>query len=332
MFTPLSYNKPHIEKIDRFDNSGIADSPTTTKRGGYGVPPTNTFSETDVDATIFIQAWPNSDDVRCTGRGGGEKWYLWCAEPSIATSAWWQLCIPTANNQQVGGGSDYDLLDNTTGVLKGQIMVPFRIRPSGGANEDGLILIDSGSIYDWTDPQPISIALAVQHGPTAVPLKASINGVTKPVRFEGRGTQTPNSASAWTDVQLTGTAIQLTWGYDARAFDEALMSGSYYHMSYWSSSLSQEELNYLTAQPIGTPLAGIPNKQPQMSFTPREEQKETVVRTGLTGQLSGPFAFPNLGNTTAAAVSQLVTVNQQAGQITSGSVYDIQTDNYRGRI
>lgn len=332
--TPLAFNKPHIEEIDRQDNTGVADSTSTTKRGGYAMPGQNIFSVIDEDGTIVVQAWPNSDDVRCTGRGGGEKWYLWCAEPTTYTVSWFHFCIPTADNQQVGGGGDYDLL-GSNGVLKGQICVPFRIRPTG-PNQDGLILIDSGSVYDWNDPQPISIALASVKSPTSPDqgYKASINGETKECRFEGRGSANPPSGSFWTDITPSGQDVTCTWGYNPRAFDESLMSGSYYEVAYYNTSLTQDEMNVLTAQPVGTPLRGIlPNKEPVWNVRFREDEKETkTAPPAFVNDQISTAAFPNLGTETSVNVSQAVSVAQQAGIMTSGSVYEQYSKEYRTRL
>ena len=61
-------------------------------------------------------------------------------------------------------------------------MVQIRERSTGGGNNDALLLLDSGSYYDWTDPQPVRIAWSYDRGSDTY--KGSLNGQTMTATFE----------------------------------------------------------------------------------------------------------------------------------------------------
>ena len=341
MFTPLAIHKNRIAELDRFDNTNVVNSTTATKRGGLAIPSQQVTQGDNLDGTIVVQAWPQTDYLACTGRGGGEKWHLWCGE-SDGVQTWWQLCIPTADNQvNVGGGADYgtsygypvDYLSTTNGVLKGQIGISFRVRPNASSNLDGIVLINSGSTYDWTDPQPIRIAYSVDM--TAGVGRCSINGETADVlqlpRKNVGGIPDPLMFTNLTEGTVRNVFI--THGYSPATFDEAIPSGSFSEMSYYTSSLLQDELNLITAQPYGSPSNVLSNKQPQIHYVIREDNKEQTSGNTITGQLNGVFAYPNEGTETSSDLAQLKTVSDYANfVVTSGSVYDGGNNDYRARL
>ena len=342
MFSPLTIKKNRIEELDRFDNTNVVNSTTATKHGGLGIPSQQVTQGDNLDGTIVIQAWPQTDYVACTGRGGGEKWHLWCGE-SDGVSTWFQLCVPTADNQlNVGGGADYgtsygfpvNYLNTSTGVDKGQIGISFRVRPNaGGTAYDGIVLFNSGSTYDWTDPQPIRIAYSVDM--TAGVGKASLNGETVDVlqlnRKNNTGAPNPIMFSNLT-IGVVRNAI-ITYGYSNATFDEAVPSGSFSEISYYTSSLLQDELNLITAQPYGSPSNVLSNKQPQIHYVIREDNKEQTSGNTLSGQLNGVFAYPNEGTEPNTDLAQLKTVSDYANfVVTSGSVYDGGNNEYRERL
>ena len=330
MFTPLTIHKNRIEEVDRFDNSGVT-SGTADKPGGYGVPSQNVTQGNNLDGTIITQVWPNSDDTK-DGGGGNGQFFTFTGEGDTY-STWWSLSIPTADNQMnVGGGSDYPGVDNTLGVLKGQIGVSFRQRPSGGGNEDGIILLNSGSIYDWTDPQPITIAYSVDM--TAGVAKASINGETATVTQINR-TSNPDATDPLMFTNLTTTVsspIFMTMGYGEKVRRASLGSGSYSQLAYYTSSLTQDELNVITGQVYGDTL-NVLDIQPQFYYHLREENKEQTSGNTIPHQLNGVFAFPNEGTLTDSELAQIKTVNGASGLvITSGSVFDGGSQQYQERI
>jgi len=329
MFSPLTIKKNRIEELDRFDNSSVSLS-TSTKYGGLGIPAQSVTQGSDLDGTIVVQAWPNSDYVATTS-GGHQKWHLWNVE-GTAVQTWWALCIPTADNQlNVGGGSDYPGIDNTNGVLKGQIGVSFRQRPNGGANDDGIILLNSGSVYDWTDPQPITIAYTVDM--TAGVAKASINGETATVlQLDRAAVPGATDPLMFSNLSKTASPVAITAGYSFVRFTSAIPSGSFSQFSYYTSSMTQDELNVITGQPYGEPF-NVLDKQPQLYYLIREDEKVQTSGNTITGQLNGVFAYQNKGTETNSDVSQMKTVSNTANFIvTSGSVYDGGIDDYRGRI
>lgn len=310
MFTPLAIHKNRITEIDRLDNTVVGSS-TAAKVGGYKQAD-NTYWMSKSEGTIVVQAWPNSDDLRYNGTGTNRlKWMFWNAESN--GSGWWSLCVATGDNIQIGGGSNYLLLDDTLGWKKGQIGVQCRFRQ--GAVADGLILIDSGSTYDWTDPQPIRIAFQVDA--TAQKYAASINGNTAPVVEEPR-----SGDPDWSGYQflsdLGGSTANVTFGYGNALFDEILMSGSYYEWSFYDEVLTQSEMNTITAQPYGQP-SNVLDTQPAVHFVYTQENK------------SATNSFSNLGND-ATYTDTITSEHQAAGQITSGSVYDTGINDYQTRI
>lgn len=341
MFTPLAIHKNRIDEIDRFDNTNVVNSTTATKAGGLAIPAQNSTQANNVDGTVVVQAWPSTDYLACTGRGGGEKWHLWCAE-NVPFGTWWQLCIPTADNQlNVGGYTDYgtgwgfpENYVGPSGVLKGQIGISFRTEPAAaGTNYDGIVLINSGSIYDWNDPQPIRIAYSVDM--TAGVARASINGETADVLQVNR----KNNVVAANPLMFTNLTnptqedVTCTFGYSVSTYDEAIPSGSFSEISYYTSSLLQDELNVITAQPFGSPSNILSNKQPQIHYVVREENKEQTAGNTITGQLNGVFAYPNEGTEQISDYSQLKTVSSYTDfVVTSGSAYDGGNNQWRERL
>lgn len=311
MFTPLALKRNRIEELDRFDNTPVT-ADTGGKVGGYYQTDSNYWGFHN--GTVIVQAWPNADDLRYTGTSGNRfKWMFFNIENN-SQAAWWSLCVATDDNIQIGAGSDYSLLDNTDGWKKGQFGVQTRFRSSG--NADGLILIDSGSFYDWTDPQPIHIAYV--NDQINSQFRASINGETKAVVAEPRSGREAdwNDYYFWGDLGTTDSN-DLSFGYSPEDFTEILMSGSYYEFQFYTESLSQEEINLITSQPYGTP-GNVLDKQPHVHYRFTEEYK-----TGLE--------FPNIGTDTGFTKT-FETRFETANQITSGSVYDYGIKDYRGRI
>ena len=194
MFTPLAYNKNTQIEIDRFDNSGYSTD-TSVKAMGIGIPDTDFYSiGSGCNAgTIAVQAFPNASDTK-SPYGAESKWLFWSHEAS-SVSAWWQLYIAGADNTQIGGGSNYSMLDNTVGTPKGGFFVSLRERSGGGGNNDGLLWLNSGSdwasgegLYDWDNPEPIRIAITFKKD-TPVnegTFYASLNGQTMTATWENR--------------------------------------------------------------------------------------------------------------------------------------------------
>lgn len=330
MFTPLAIHKNRIQELDRLNNSSVSTG-TAAKRGGYGVPSQDNTQNANLDGTIVVQAWPNSDDVKTT-TAGHQKYHLWTCEGTVL-STWWQLCIPTADNQlNVGAYTDYPGVLGSSGVLKGQIGVSFRQRQGGGINQDGIILFNSGSVYDWTNPQPITIAYSVDM--TAGVGKASIDGQTATVLQADRSAA-PGATDPLMFTNLTTStvsAIAMTHGYSFVRFPQAIASGSVSQVLYYDSALNQDELNLITGQPWGEQL-DILSKQPEFYYLITQEEKVQTSGNTITGQLNGVFAFENKGKSVAAGLSQLKSVSDTTGfTITSGSVFDTSTQDYRGRI
>lgn len=330
MFTPLTIHKNRIEELDRFDNSGVTTS-TSQKYGGLGIPAQANTQGNNLDGTLIVQSWPNSDNVKTTS-SGHQKYQLFCAE-GTTYSTWWQLCIPTADNQlNVGAYTDYPGVLGSSGVLKGQIGVSFRQRQAGGVNDDGIILFNSGSVYDWTNPQPITIGYSVDM--TAGVGKASINGETATVLQADRAAA-PGASNPLMFTNLTTTVagpVVITHGYSYVRFPQAIMSGSVSQIIYYSEALNQDELNTITNQPYGDTL-NVLDKQPAFYYLIREEEKVQTAGASLTGQLNGVFAYPNKGTDTSSGISQLKSISNTAGfTITSGSVLDTGIEDYRQRI
>jgi hypothetical protein len=309
MFTPLAIHKNRITEINRFDNTVVATS-TSQKVGGY-FQNRNAYFAGKNEGTIVVQAWPNSDDLRYNGTGTNRfKWMFWNSDS--ATSGWFSICVATDDNIQIGAGSNYTLLDNTLGWKKGQMGVQCRFRPSYIA--DGLILINSGSTYDWTDPQPIRIAFTCDN--TAQKYSCSLNGETAVVVEEAR-----SGDPDWTGYQFLsdlGGDVDVSLGYSNTTFKEILMSGSYYEWSFYNTPLTQSEMNTITSQPYGQP-SNVLTTQPDVHYVFTEENK------------SATLTYDSFG-TDVSYTDDMSTEFQTAGQITSGSVFDAGTKDYRTRL
>ena len=108
-------------------------------------------------------------------------------------------------------------------------------------------------------------------------------------------------------------------------------SGSMGEWAYYSSSLSQDEMNLITNQPYGQP-TNVLDKQPQFLYRFQEEQKETATGTSMpNNQLNGNTAYPNLGTIVTASLAQAKTVGDSLRDITSGSVLNTQNGEYYAR-
>jgi hypothetical protein len=238
----------------------------------------------------------------------------------------------------IGPGSDYTGIDNTTGVLKGQIGVNIRQRPGGGgANYDGIILFNSGSVYDWNNPTPITIAYSVDMAATSS--LCSINGETATVTQIDRAGQggaptDPMQFTNLTTTNLAGSDVYLAFGYSPQIRQQTSISGSFNEWAYYTSSLNQDELNIITGQRYGDP-TNVLDKQPQLMYRLHEELKKQSSGPTAPYQLNGVFDFPNIGNGFGGAidVSQIHTIKKIPEMvISSGSVYDTEIKEYRARI
>ena len=346
MFTPLTFQKNAAIQIDRFDNANFTDSNSITKKFGYGVPQNNYFrgERFQQDGTIVMQVWPNSDDSRGATGAGEQKWMLWNTDYTGVSSCWWQVYIPTANDTQIGSETNYGtLFDSPEGLLKGQICINSRMRP-GASNRDAMACIAShsadegtGFLYDWTDPQPITLAVGYNH--TTSEFTCAINGVSHSVDWAYRDTQTSQGNDKWlTDMAGASAASNNTCNYgyaEIYAGTRGISSGSYGEVSYYDECLTSDEMKIITNQPYGQP-TNVLDKQPTLLYRFREELKEAQNASSTTGQIGGDTAFPNLGTKgqTTSSLAQAKTVNQQVstlnvGSITSGSVMNTQAYEYQ---
>lgn len=308
MFFPLGNFKNKAAEVDRFDNTVVTTS-TSAKTGGFRVPP-DSFFGSSAQGTIVVSAWPNSNDFRYNG--SGDNRFKWMFANFEGANSWFSLCVAGADNIQIGSYTNYPTLLGTSGWRNGQIGVQTRFYTPSVA--DGLILIDSGSTYNFGVDGPITIAFSVNT--TSQKYYASINGETKAVVQEARSSDPDWSGYDWFN-QLGGSSPQLTFGYSPGDFPEILMSGSYYDFSYYTTPLNQSEMNIVTAQPYGSP-TNVLDTQPEVYYRMVQDNK------------SATREFQNLG--TQAGVNNMTTVFQTAGQITSGSVYDAGSIRYRTRV
>jgi len=337
MFTPLALNKNVSIKVDRF-NSELWPTDTTTKRLGVGIPASTywTPGPGNADGTIVVQAYPNSDYIPAPGGNNEFKWYLWASENGNQ-SAWNQFYIATQDNSQVGSYTNYPTLfgGNSNGLLRGSFSVSIRERSTGGGNNDAIVILNSGSYYDWTggtDLEPVRIAYTYDR--TSDVFRASLNGETMTTHFENRSGYNIGTNKWLTDIAPAGTDQFTTMGYSSRINLRGANSGSFGEFAYYTSSLSQDELNVITNQPYGQP-TNVLDKQPQVLYRVREEQKETEVvgpTTVLTDTLPGNTAYPNLGTVVTASLDQLKTILMYpSGSITSGSILNTQNEEYYPR-
>jgi hypothetical protein len=335
MFTPLTFNKNNTIEIDRFDNSAIT-ADTTDKANGYSTAAQPTTQGNNLDGTFIISAFPNSDYQ--TGTAGGQGQYFLFSAEGNSVSTWFSLSIPTADNQSnVGSYTNYSPYLGTEGVAKGQISINMRQRQGGGGNNDGIILLNSGSVYDWDNPIPVTIAYSVDM--TALTAKCSINGETATVLQIGRddGKTDPTDPLQFTNLTTTNTVssnVYLANGFSPKIRKQSTPSGSFNEFCYYTSSLNQDELNIMTGQRYGDP-TNVLDKQPQLMYRFHEDEKQQSGGPSAPHQLNGNFDFPNIGNgfVGESDVNQAHTIKETAAMvISSGSVYDRETEEYRTRI
>ncbi len=345
MFTPLAYNKNTQIEIDRFDNSGYSTD-TSVKAMGIGIPDTDFYSiGSGCNAgTIAVQAFPNASDTK-SPYGAESKWLFWSHEAS-SVSAWWQLYIAGADNTQIGGGSNYSMLDNTVGTPKGGFFVSLRERSGGGGNNDGLLWLNSGSdwasgegLYDWDNPEPIRIAITFKKD-TPVnegTFYASLNGQTMTATWENRSGYNVQARKWLCDICPTGQDVKIGHGYSTKVQRTGVDSGSFSEITYFTSSLSQEEMNAITAQPYGAPLNFLSKRndaskenEANVDYVIRQENKVQTSGDTITSQLNGVFAYANKGQTSDAP-TQAKTVADSLANVTSGSALNTELDEYRLR-
>lgn len=335
MFRPLTNNKNNTIEVDRFDNSGIT-ADTTDKANGLSTASQPTTFGTDLDGTIVVSAFPNSDYITSTG-GGQAQYFLFTAE-GTSCSTWFGLSIPTADNMlNIGSYTNYSPYLGTSGVLKGQLGVAFRQRPNCGDNRDGIILINSGSIYDWDNPTPITIAYSVDM--TAGTVKCSVNGETANILQLNRDDGKPDATEPmfFSNIMI-GSANRngyLAQGFSPEIRKQTTSSGSFSEFCYYTSSLNQDELNTIAGQRYGDP-TNVLDKQPQIRYRYTEENKTDATQgPSVPHQLNGNTAYINLGTylDSQADVTRIKTIKETANMsITSGSVYDMESRDYKTRI
>ncbi len=329
MFTPLTFNKDTAIEVDRFDNYN-PPADTTNKRLGYAIPSNNVITDPGTDSTVIAAIKPDSDYIASSAGNGEWKWTFVTLENNSAGSAWWQLYISTENNTQIGNYANYGSTLGTSGLLKGSYAVSCRERHAAGSNQDGMIFINSGSYYDWNDPQPVTIGLSYTSATET--WLASINGETVPIFHQDRAGSNQAQYQSIRDVTTTSNTSIVTMGYNEIVNVRFADSGSRSEFSFYTSSLTQDEMNVITNQTYGNPL-NILDKQPQIHYRFTEEEKVTNngTNTGLTDFLGGVSAFPNKGTFTDSSVSQAKTIRDSRFYVTSGSAYDIQERDYRTR-
>jgi hypothetical protein len=314
MFFPLSNFKNKAAEVDRFDNTVVTTS-TSAKTGGFRVAP-DSFFGSSAQGTVVVSCFPNSQDFRYNGTGDNR--FKWMMANFEGANGWWSLCIAGADNIQIGSYTNYPTLLGTSGWRAGQLGVQTRFYNPNVA--DGVILINSGSTFNFGQATPLTVAFGVNT--TTQKYYASVNGETATVVEEARSPGSPPVPDPdWTGYdwfnQLGGSNPQLTFGYSPGDFPEILMSGSYYDFSYYTTPLNQSEMNIVTAQPYGSP-TNVLDTQPEVYYRMVQDNK------------SATREFQNLG--TQAGVNNMTTEFQTAGQITSGSVYDAGSNRYRTRV
>lgn len=329
MFTPLAFSKNNNINTDRFNNE-LYPTDTSAKRLGLAIPQNTYFTPgagTET-GTVVVQAYPNSDYLP-TAFSAETKYMLWASEP-VNYSSWWHFYIATQNGTQIGSPSNYSLL-GSNGILRGSYALVFRERSTGGSNQDALVLFDSGSYYDWTGGEEKPVRMAVTYDRTSDVFRASLNGNTMSASFQNRSGYNVGTNKWMTDIAPSGGSTSTTM-YSPKINTSLANSGSMGEWAYYSSSLSQDELNLMTNQPYGQP-TNVLDKQPQILHRFREEQKETMVASpSITDQLAGNTAYPNLGSI-SATVGQAKSVRDTTGNgtITSGSTLNTQNEEYYTR-
>ena len=338
MFTPLTFQKNAAIQVDRMNNSGSAS--TSTKQLGYGVA-RNPYllANSGSDCTIVVQAWPNSDFDRAPAGGDDHNWIFWTGNNTNFGSTWWMLTCPTANNTEPGPAGDYPNLLGTDGIKKGQLAINSRIRPDGGGNRDWMALINSGSIYDWTDPQPITIAIGFNHAGNE--FVCAVNGESGSVVFEDRSSQTSppiNTSRFFTDmVPATSTDpdinirnLNIACGYSDLFSTRNALSGSFGEVSFYDTLLTMDEMKLVTNQPYGQP-TNVLNTQPALLYRMREELKESSTAGFVPNSINK--AFPQLGTQGGSDISQIQSVISDTATLSldSGSVMNTQAYEYQPR-
>ena len=286
---------------------------------GYDVGTANKYLYNFSTGSVVIQCWPNSDDPRAATSGNNREKYLLFNLTNNNTSArkWWQFYIATEN---IANPSGYDYLN----LNKGSYIVSVR----GGTSStsyDGQWIFDSGSYYNWTQKDPITIAFS-QDGTTG--MKASLNGNTMSVIWDPRNDQTNYNGNDLFSQIDNGYNETLNFGWDKYHFNAIANSGSWEQYHFYSASLSQEELNTITGQIWGEEI-NILDKQPQLLYKFREEYKVNKD-TSLESYEIGNASYNSLGTDTP---TQLTTATGgQTNLCTSGSVIDSGIQDYQERI
>ena len=340
MFTPLTFQKNAAIQVDRLDNSGITPS-TSAKKLGYGLP-SNSYllTERGNDTTFVVQAWPNSDVDSNLSGGDGHNWVLTQATATGCSSNWWMLSIPTDNNTEPGPAGNYPTLLGTDGIKKGQLCINSRLRPACTGDRDWVGLINSGSIYDWDDPQPITVAIGLRHSDET--FVCAVNGVSASVVFENRNNKTTPAISGLrgfndlippttTDPDTNSRPQDMNLGYSSLFSTEVALSGSFSEWVFYDRLLTMDEMKLVTNQPYGQPLNVI-DTEPTLHFRFREELKVTTTAAFVPEQIENK-AFDNLGTQTGADVNQMQSVvGPLGGVLDSGSVMNTQVYEYQDRV
>jgi hypothetical protein len=115
-------------------------------------------------------------------------------------------------------------------------------------------------------------------------------------------------------------APTLTWSDSPGAFDEILMSGSYYEFSFYETPLTQAEMNYVTSQTWGSP-TNVLDYQPEIRYRFTPDNKN--VSDG---------SFTQIGSDQVSMTNNATRFSANANQLTSGSVWDGGTYDYRTRL
>lgn len=342
MFTPLTFQKNAAIQVDRMNNSGYTAS-TSAKQLGYGVA-TNPYllSNSGSDCTIVVQAWPNSDYDAAPAGGDDHNWIFWTGTNSNFGSTWWMLTCPTDNNTEPGPASNYPTLLGSDGIKKGQLAINCRCRPGTPSNttdRDWIALINSGSIYDWSDPQPITIALGFNHG--ANEFVCAVNGESGSVVFENRNNKSSppiNTARFFTDIvkadstdpDINTRDLNIACGYSSLFSTRNALSGSFGEVSFYDTLLTMDEMKLVTNQPYGQP-TNILDTQPTMLYRMREELKEASSGGSVPNSINK--AFPQLGTQGGSDISQIQSVisDTALSSLDSGSVMNTQAYEYQPR-
>ena len=139
------------------------------------------------------------------------------------------------------------------------------------------------------------------------------------------------------DICPTGQDVKIGHGYSTKVQRTGVDSGSFSEITYFTSSLSQEEMNAITAQPYGAPLNFLSKRndaskenEANVDYVIRQENKVQTSGDTITSQLNGVFAYANKGQTSDAP-TQAKTVADSLANVTSGSALNTELDEYRLR-